>query len=155
MVSLPNNFHPWRAATAGAVASALYAAEMYADMAVTGSRFDDLQLIEGLIRGRKARLPVLGMAIHLINGAALGEVYALAEPYLPGPAWVKGLLFGQVFLLTVWSGVPLIDRYHPLVTRGELPKLNRPMPFAQNVSRHLVFGLALALLYKGKGARRG
>ena len=138
-----------RAAVAGAAASALYAAEMYADIAVTGSHFDDVQLIEGLIRGRQARVPVLGMAIHLLNGAALGEVYALAEPRLPGPAWVKGLIFGQLFLLAVWSGAPLVDRYHPLVKRGELPKLNRPLPFAQNVSRHLVFGVALALLYKG------
>jgi len=149
MFPFPKTFDPTRAAVAGAAAAALYAAEMYADIAVTGSQFDDLQLIEGLIRGRKARIPALGLAIHLLNGAALGEVYAIAEPHLPGPFWLKGLIFGQLFLLAVWSGAPLIDRYHPLVKRGELPKLNRPLPFAQNVSRHLVFGMALALLYRG------
>ena len=149
MFPFPGHFQPVRAGLAGALASAAYALEMYADMAVTGSRFDDIQLIEGAIRGRKARIPALGMAIHLVNGAALGEVYAaFAEPYLPGPAWLKGLVFGQLFLLAVWPSVPLVDAYHPLVKAGAMPKLGRPLPFAQNMARHVVFGLVLAISYR-------
>lgn len=138
-----------RAALAGACASAAYAAEMYVDMAATGSQFDDVQLVESAIRGHTSRLPVLGMAVHLLNGAALGGVYAVvAEPRLPGPAWVKGLVFGQLFLLAVWPTVPLVDRFHPLIQRGEIPKLTRRITFAQNVARHSVFGLVLGLLYR-------
>lgn len=140
--------NPTRAALAGAAASAAYALEMYLDIAATGSRFDDVQLIEGAIRGRKARVPVLGMALHLLNGAALGEVYAaVAEPLLPGPAWLKGFIFGQLFLLAVWPSVPLVDRFHPLVKRDEVPKLSQPITFAQNIARHTVFGIVLGLVY--------
>ena len=139
---------PARAALAGTLASAAYAAEMYADIAVTGSHFDDVQLIEGALRGRKARVPVLGMLIHLANGAVLGEVYgALVEPFLPGPAWVRGLIFGQIFLLAVWPSVPVVDRLHPLIKRGEMPRLTGRVTFAQNVARHLIFGLVLGVVY--------
>lgn len=148
-LALPRGFDPTRAALAGAVASAAYAAEMYVDMAVTGSQFDDVQLLEGAIRGKRARAPLLGMALHLLNGAALGEVYAaVAAPRLPGPAWLKGVTFGALFLLAVWPSVPLVDKYHPLIKRGELPTLNRRVAFGQNVARHLVFGVVLALLYQ-------
>lgn len=151
---LPQGFDPARAALAGAVASAAYAAEMYVDMAVTGSRLDDVQLLEGAIRGKRARVPVLGMALHLLNGAALGEVYAaIAAPYLPGPRWAKGVTFGALFLVAVWPAVPLLDRIHPLIKQGELPPLNRPVSIGQNVARHLVFGAVLALLYNPHNPR--
>lgn len=146
--ALPPGFDPARAALAGVVASAAYAAEMYMDMAVTGSRLDDVQLLEGAIRGKRARVPVLGMALHLLNGAALGEIYAaIAAPRLPGPRWLKGILFGALFLAAVWPTVPLLDRIHPLIKTGELPLFNRPGAVGQNIARHLVFGVVLALLY--------
>ncbi|MGZ3681825.1 MAG: hypothetical protein ACXVDI_24960, partial [Ktedonobacterales bacterium] len=143
------NFDPARAALCGAVASAAYALEMYLDIAVSGSRFDDVQLVESALRGRTSRVPVIGMAIHLLNGAALGEIYAaVAEPLLPGPGWAKGLIFGELFLLAAWPTVPLIDRYHPLIKAGKMPRLTQRITFAQNVARHTVFGLVLGLLYR-------
>lgn len=147
MLSL-RDVDPVRAAIAGTLASAVYAGEMYLDIAVTGSRFDDVQLVESAIRGQTSRVPVVGMAIHLLNGAALGEVYAvIAERLLPGPRWVKGLIFGELFLLAAWPTVPLIDRYHPLIKAGKMPRLTQRITFAQNVARHTAFGLALGLLY--------
>ncbi len=147
MPATPIRFHPARAALAGLAASAAYVAEMYLDIAVTGSRVDDLQLIEGALRGRDVSLPALGLALHLANGAALGEVFAAVESRLPGPGWVRGLLFGELFLVFVWSGVPLLDRYHPLIRRGALPKLASRTAFAQNLVRHAVFGATLGVLY--------
>lgn len=136
-----------RAALAGAVASAAYAAEMYADIAITGSDFDDVQLVESSLRGHKSRVPWLGMTIHLANGAALGIVYHSGiQRFLRGPSWLRGLQFGLIFLAAVWPSVPLVDRVHPLIKRGDMPKLAAPVPFAQNVARHLVFGLVLGLL---------
>jgi hypothetical protein len=136
-----------RALYAGAAASAAYAAEMYLDMAITQSAFDDLQLIEGVVRGRRARIPALGMLIHIANGAALGVAYAELQRFFPGPPWLKGLLFGTGFLLVAWPGAPVVDRVHPLIQRGELPKLNRPVVFGQNVARHVVYGLVLGWVY--------
>lgn len=151
MLPFSHDFDPARAAFAGAAASAAYALEMYLDIAATGSRFDDVQLVESAIRGRPSRVPALGMAIHLLNGAALGEVYAaVAEPLLPGPDWIKGLIFGELFLLAAWPTVPLIDRFHPLIRSGKMPRLTQRITFLQNVARHTVFGLVLGLSYSSQ-----
>ncbi len=136
-----------QAALAGTVAAAAYVVEMYTDIALTRSRLDDLQLIEGAMRRRKARIPVLGLLIHLGNGAALGEIYGAVEPWLPGPGWLRGLLFGYAFLAAVWPSVPLVDRLHPLIRSGELPRLTSRVSFLQNVLRHGVFGLILGIVY--------
>jgi hypothetical protein len=133
---------------AGGAASAVYAGEMYLDIALTGNPLDDLQLLEGALRGRKARFPVLGMLVHLLNGSALGIVYAVVRPLLPVPNWLKGALFALLFVLGVWPLIPLLDRIHPLIKRGELPKFNTPIAFGQNIARHLIFGLVLGLLYR-------
>jgi hypothetical protein len=136
------------AVIAGATASAVYAGEMYLDIALISNPLDDVQLLEGLLRGRKARFPLLGMLVHLLNGSALAIVYALVKPLLPGPNWVKGALFGLLFVLAVWPLTPLLDRMHPLIRRGELPRFNTLVAFGQNIARHLVFGLVLGLLYR-------
>jgi hypothetical protein len=133
---------------AGGAASAVYAGEMYLDIALTGNPLDDVQLLEGALRGRKARFPIPGMLIHLLNGSALGIVYAVVRPLLPGPNWLRGSLFGLLFVLGVWPLTPLLDRIHPLIQRGELPKFNTPVSFGQNIVRHLIFGLVLGLLYR-------
>ncbi len=150
MLPFIHEFDPVRAALAGSLASAAYALEMYIDIAVTGSSFDDIQLIESALRGRTSRIPVVGMAIHLLNGAALGEVYAaVAAPLLPGPGWLKGLVFGQLFLLAAWPTVPLVDRFHPLIKVGKMPRLTQRITFLQNVARHTVFGVVLGVLASG------
>lgn len=136
-----------QAALAGVVASAAYAVEMYADIAITDSDFNDVQLVESALRGHTSRVPWLGMTIHLANGAALGLVYhGGIQRFLRGPSWLRGLQFGLIFLAAVWPSVPLVDRVHPLIKRGVMPKLAAPVPFAQNIARHLVFGVALGLL---------
>jgi len=136
------------AALSGAIASVAYAGEMYLDIAITRNPLDDLQLLEGLLRRRKARFPILGMGAHLLNGAALGVAYALIKPLLPGPNWLRGLSFGLLFVLGVWPLTPLLDRIHPLIRRGDLPMFNTPFALRQNIARHLVFGLVLGLLYR-------
>jgi hypothetical protein len=134
------------ATLAGAIASAVYAGEMYLDMSITHNPLDDVQLLEGALRGRRASFPILGMFVHLLNGGALGIVYAVVKPLLPGPNWLKGLLFGALFLVAVWPLTPWLDRIHPLIRRGELPRFNTPVAFGQNIMRHLLFGMVLGLL---------
>jgi hypothetical protein len=148
MSSIPSHINISSAVLAGAAASAVYAGEMYLDIALTGNPLDDLQLLEGALRGRKARVPILGMLVHLLNGGALGIVYSIVKPLLPGPNWLKGTLFGLLFVLGVWPLTPLLDRIHPLIRRGELPRFNTPVAFGQNIARHLIFGLVLGLLYR-------
>jgi len=144
-------YNPIQAALAGVLASAAYAAEMYLDKAISGSSFDDIQLIESAIRGHESTIPWLGMLIHLANGAALAQIYAgVVRPRLRGPEWVRGLTFGMIFLAAVWPLTPLVDQVHPLIKSGKMPLLAAPVPFLQNVARHIVFGLVLGLCYRPK-----
>ena len=79
----------------------------------------------------------------------LAEVYAaVVKRFLPGPNWLKGAIFGEVFIVAAWWLTPLADKYHPLIQDGELPRLFNWTSFLQNIVRHLVFGLALGFLYK-------
>jgi hypothetical protein len=133
---------------AGASASAVYAGERYLDIALTGNPLNDVQLLEGALRGHKGRVPILGMLVHLLNGSALGIVYAIVRPLLPGPNWLRGVLFGLLFVLGVWPLTPLLDHIHPLIRSGELSKFNTPIACGQNFARHLTFGLVLGLVYR-------
>lgn len=128
---------------AGTLAALAYVGAMKIDIALTRYPSSDLQVIEGLARGHPSRFPWIGLLGHLANGAGLGVIYAFVERWLPGPAWLRGLLFSEGFLLLVWPTTPLLDRFHPLIRRGHLPPFARRVAFVQNLSRHLVFGLVL------------
>ncbi|HEU5368186.1 MAG TPA: DUF6789 family protein [Ktedonobacterales bacterium] len=130
---------------AGTLAATAYVGAMEIDIALSHYPSSDLQLIEGLVRvrGRPSRVPWVGFLGHLANGAGLGAIYALVQRWLPGPAWLRGILFSEGFLLLIWPTTPLLDRFHPLIRQGQLPPFARRIAFCQNLSRHLVFGLVL------------
>lgn len=147
--------HPgrWeRAAFAGVFATVVYTIAMEGDMALTGNRFNDIRFIQGMIGGKEAqkkRFSILAWAFHLLNGVLLGEIYAaIFKRFLPGPNWLKGAIFGEVFILSVWWLTPFADKYHPMIKSGELPKLTSWTSFLQNVVRHFIFGTTLGLLYR-------
>jgi hypothetical protein len=137
--------HIYYGLIAGILAASAYVGAMEIDMALSHYPSSDLQLIEGLVRGRarRSRVPWVGFLGHLANGAGLGAIYALVQRWLPGPAWLRGVLFSEGFLLLIWPATPLLDRFHPLIRRGQLPPFARRIVFWQNLSRHLVFGLVL------------
>lgn len=149
---LPKGWRPGRAAAAGLVATAAYSVAMENDKYLTGNEFNDVEFIQGLFgvkRASSSRLRVLSWGLHFLNGALLAEVYAaLCKRFLPGPNWLKGTLFGGIFIAAAWPLTFLADRYHPMIKDGQMPPLaNWPM-FWQNVLRHMVFGLTLGLLYR-------
>lgn len=149
---LRENWRPERAALAGLLATAAYSLVMEADMSLTGNRYSDVRFIQGLLAGKSARQPkfaFLAWSIHFLNGVILAELYAAVfKQFLPGPNWLKGAIFGELFLASTWGLAPLVDKYHPLTKRGELAKLATWTSFFQNIVRHLVFGLLLGLLYR-------
>jgi hypothetical protein len=158
------SWHPGRATIVGLVALGAYTVEMEADMAVTGNRFSDVRFIEGLLpvgasaqrsaarfnpsRPSPIDRPALAWLIHLLNGVLLAQLYAAVfKRFLPGPDWLKGVIFGEAFLISVWWLTPLADKYHPLIKSGALPRLANWTTFLQNIVRHFFFGLTLGLLY--------
>ena len=153
---LPRNWRPARAALAGLGATATYSIAMEADKYVTGNHFNDIKFIQGLLgdaTAAKKSTAAASWALHFLNGTLLAEVYAaFGRRLLPGPEWLKGAIFGEAFVLAVWPLTPLVDRYHPMVKNGQLPKLATWSSFWQNTLRHFVFGLTLGLLYReGRG----
>src|SRR3954447_17952817 len=107
-----------KGAVAGAVAAAVWAVQQPLDQRVFGVRYDDTELLGKLVtRGRA--WPVAGLALHLLNGAAFGAVYATAAPGLRLPAWARGPVAGLAEHLATWPGTALTDRMHP--ARAELP----------------------------------
>jgi hypothetical protein len=125
---------------------------MEGDMSITGNRFSDVRFIQGLMGTRASqqkRFLALSWLLHFINGIALAELYAaVLKRFLPGPNWLKGAIFGEIFIVGAWWLTPLADKYHPLIKNGELPRLANWKSFMQNIARHLVFGLILGLLYR-------
>lgn len=149
---LPADWRPGQAAAAGIVATLAYSLAMESDKYLTGNHFHDVKFIQGLLGDKSAssrRIGGLAWGLHFLNGVLLGEAYALlGKRLLSGPGWLRGAIFGEAFILSVWPLTPLIDRSHPMIKSGRLPRLANWTSFWQNLLRHLVFGLALGLLYR-------
>jgi hypothetical protein len=126
------------------VAAGVWALQQPLDRKVFGVPYDDTELLGKLVtRGRA--WPVAGAALHLLNGAAFGAVFAQVAPRLPGPRWAAGPAAALAEHLASWPLTIVADRHHP--ARGDLPKLaGSPRAFGQALWRHLLFGAVLGEL---------
>jgi hypothetical protein len=133
-----------RGAVAGAAAAGVWALQQPLDRRVFGVAHDDVELLGKLVtRGRA--WPVAGLALHLVNGAVFGSLYANLAPRLPLPSWARGPVAALGEHVATWPGTVVTDRLHP--ARDELPHLAAdPAAFAQSAWRHLVFGVVLGEL---------
>lgn len=133
-----------RGALAGAVAAAVWAAQMPLDKRVFGSEFDDIELLgKAVTRGNA--LPLAGWALHLQNGALFGALYANLAPRAPLPSWARGPAAALAENFATWPLVTLTDRFHP--AREELgTHFASPRALAQSTWRHLLFGVVLGEL---------
>jgi hypothetical protein len=130
-----------RGALAGAVAAGVWAAQQPLDKRVFGVDYDDVQLLGGFVARGSAAYPA-GLAIHLVNGAAFGALYAGAAHSLPVPPVLRGPLAGLSEHLASWPAMPLLLRVRP-----ELPRQwASGRAFAQATWRHLLFGTVLGEL---------
>jgi hypothetical protein len=139
-----NRTRTLRGALAGAVAAAVWAAQMPLDKRVFGSRFDDVELLgKSVTRGRA--WPLVGLALHIQNGALFGAVYANVAPSVPLPSWSRGPLAATIENFGTWPATALTDRFHP--AREEMPPLLLSgRALAQSTWRHLLFGVVLGEL---------
>jgi hypothetical protein len=133
-----------RGAVAGAAAAGVWAAQQPLDRRLFGVAYDDTEILGKLVtRGRA--WPTVGLALHLLNGAAFGAAYAAVAPRLPLPSWARGPVAALAEHLATWPGTAVTDRLHP--ARDELPRLSSdPAAFAQAAWRHLLFGVVLGEL---------
>ena len=133
-----------RGALSGAAAATVWALQQPLDKPVFGSRFDDVELLgRAVTRGEHWYAP--GLALHVVNGAAFGAVYAAVAPSLPLAAPLRGPAAAMAENFASWPLTLLTDRFHP--ARAQLPRLaGDPRALAQATWRHLVFGIVLGEL---------
>ena len=146
---MEKRFDAPRAVLAGLAGAAAYLAEQYLDLRLLRFPGDDLKLLGMVATRRDPAWRMAGVAMHAANGVALGFVYAaLARDRLPGAAAVRGLLLAQIENAVLWPAVPLIiDRYHPGIREGRLPRLATPAYATQSVLRHAAYGAVLGAFY--------
>ena len=133
-----------RGAVAGAVAAGVWAAQQPADKTIFGVPYDDTELLgKAITRGRA--WPVVGLALHVGNGAAFGAAYAVIAPRMPVPSWSRGPILALGEHLALWPLTVAVERIHP--ARDDLPKLSTSWrAFAQATWRHVLFGVVLGEL---------
>ena len=133
-----------RGALAGATAAAVWAAQQPLDKRVFGVDYDDADLLGRLVRARGTATQPVGLALHVVNGALFGAVYANVAPSLPAPAILRGAAAGMVEHLVTWPSWTVLDR---MDLGRDLPKLwGDPRAFGQATWRHLLFGAVLGEL---------
>jgi hypothetical protein len=131
-------------AAAGALAAGVWAAQQPLDKRAFRSDYDDVELLGKLVT-RAPAWPVVGLLIHIQNGALFGAVYAWLRPALPGPPALTGALSGLVEHAGLWPLTRLLDRVHP--ARDELtPLAGNRRAFAQASWRHLLFGVLVGVI---------
>ncbi len=133
-----------RGALAGAAAAAVWAAQQPLDQRVFQVPYDDVELLGRLVTDGRATYPV-GLAMHIVNGAVFGAIYANAARALPIPPVLRGPLAGLAEHLATWPGTAGLTRIHP--AGDDLPELwGSGRAFAQATWRHLLFGTVLGEL---------
>jgi hypothetical protein len=141
--------HPQVIATALGAGSA-YLAEMFADMRLLDYPLNDLRML-GEQFGRRRSWPLVGTAMHYSFSIFLTYIYAAyGHDRLPGPDWLRGLIFINIENGTLYPFAPLLDRFNPTIHSGEMPAVFTRTGFVNQFLRHAAFGLTLGALYRPK-----
>lgn len=140
-----------RAALAGMLGSVAFSLEMCLDLRLVRYSFDDFMLL-GRPFSPDARLwRPLGAGLHLLNGAVFGMAYAAIRRFLPGPGWLRGIIFAEVLNLLLWPLMLLVDSYHPASREGTMAPAWSRTNYLVNFLRHLAYGSVLGWVYKPRG----
>ncbi len=121
-----------------------------------------------LFRNGKNGTATVGQSPHdptveLLSGAARGILYgAVLEPRLPGSPLLRGATFGVLeYVTSPFGGLDGIlgasspNRTMPIVAALLDPSASGARSRTESITHHVVFGVALGLLYGGGRASRG
>ncbi|MCS6801528.1 MAG: hypothetical protein RMM58_03555 [Chloroflexota bacterium] len=155
LLNLFGPVHRGWAITAGLLGAAAYLLAQAADLALFRNGANDLKLLGMAVTRRSPFWQFLGTAAHFSFGTLLALLYALTlGRWLPFRPWVSGLVFAQVENAVLSALLlPLLDRVHPAIRRGDLPRYLTPIPVIQQVFRHLAYGVVLGLVYGDVGRK--
>ncbi len=135
-------------AISGLAAGAAFVAVLEADLRLTGRNVDDLMVLGSPFIKDPTKARAVGGAIHAVNSLALARLYAMLEHRLPGPAWLKGVIFANVENVILYP-VTRFEDIHPAIRTGQVDRYYNWAAFWQSVPRHIAFGAVLGMLYDG------
>ena len=133
-------------AVSGLAAGAAFVAVLEADLRLTGRNVDDLMILGRPFVADPARARAVGGAIHAVNSLALAGLYAILERRIPGPAWLKGVVFANLENVILYP-ITRFEDIHPAIRTGQVDRYYNWPAFWQSVPRHIAFGAVLGLLY--------
>jgi hypothetical protein len=159
MFRLPAMREEWTPATlragagAGVAAGAAYLVAQALDLRLFPTRTDDLAIHGRLLSADARWWRIGGAVLHCGFGAVVGAVYAgWPRRRLTAvlPPWAAGVTFLQIENTALYPLLLVLQRWHPAWHDGTLESYFGPLPYAQQVFRHLAFGAVLGILL-GKG----
>jgi hypothetical protein len=142
----PRALDPKAVAISGLVAGAAFVAVLEVDLRLTGRNVDDLMILGRPFIEEQDKARVLGGAIHAINSLALASLYAVLERDIPGPPWLKGIIFANVENVILYP-ITLFEDVHPAIRIGLVEPYFTWPAFWQSVPRDVAFSVVLGVLY--------
>lgn len=128
-----------------------YLAAMWVDNKVSSHNFNDLKLVGQVFTTKQPFWIIQAIVAHYGFSVVVTMLYATwAYRRLPGPGWLKGLLFLQLENAALYPAAAIMDKFHAGMREGQLPPLLNWKSFWGQVLRHVAFGLTLGVLYKPK-----
>ena len=146
LIMLAKPFDAKAVVVSGLVAGAAFAAVLEADLRLTGRNVDDLIVLGRPFVDEPKNARAVGVAIHMLNSLALASLYATLEPRIPGPPWLKGVVFANVENLLLYP-VTVFEDIHPAIRDGQVDRYFNWPAFWQSVPRHIAYGAVLGALY--------
>ncbi|MDF3017226.1 MAG: hypothetical protein K0R44_2451, partial [Thermomicrobiales bacterium] len=128
----------------GLAAGAAFVAVLEADLRLTGRNVDDLMILGRPFFAGSTKARAIGGAIHALNSLALAGLYAMLERRIPGPAWLKGVVFANVENAILYP-VTRFEDIHPAIRTGQVDRYYNWPAFWQSVPRHIAFGAVLGM----------
>jgi hypothetical protein len=139
-------FDPKVVAISGLAAGAAFVAVLEIDLRLTGRNVDDLMILGRPFIEEPAKARALGGALHAFNSVALASLYAILEQRIPGPGWLKGVIFANVENAILYP-IALFEDIHPAIRSGQVDRYFTWPAFWQSIPRHIAYGAVLGILY--------
>jgi hypothetical protein len=139
-------FDPKVVAISGLAAGAAFVAVLEIDLRLTGRNVDDLMILGRPFIEEPAKARALGGALHAFNSVALASLYAMLEQRIPGPGWLKGVIFANVENAILYP-ITLFEDIHPAIRSGQVDRYFTWPAFWQSIPRHIAYGAVLGILY--------
>jgi hypothetical protein len=130
-------------AIGGVAASGAYALVQRWDMRAFNYPTDDFVLLGRMFTDDDEMIRRVGVPMHFVNGALLGSAYALvARDRLPGSPLSKGLTWTMIETFGLYP-MAFLEDFHPGIRERRLPSYLTGKGFAQQLVRHVAYGLVL------------